>query len=156
MRRLWSLYCRFTSKTGLRGERGTLVTSGAMVQRLARGPFKAEIRVRFPLALPGFRSLSARSADVPLPEAKIPDTQGIDEILHLPGRTGAVKLVFTMGSLLRKHSQPTAVSGWPLLVMLGWKVCVAPSSMPVEAGLSEIVMSLTIVMLALADLLASA
>jgi hypothetical protein len=26
--------------------------SGAMVQRLARGPFKAEIRVRFPLALP--------------------------------------------------------------------------------------------------------
>src|SRR5580704_5374152 len=25
---------------------------GAMVQRLARGPFKAEIRVRFPLALP--------------------------------------------------------------------------------------------------------
>jgi hypothetical protein len=27
---------------------------GAMVQRLARGPFKAKIRVRFPLALPGF------------------------------------------------------------------------------------------------------
>ena len=27
---------------------------GAMVQRLARGPFKAEIRVRFPLALPSF------------------------------------------------------------------------------------------------------
>lgn len=27
---------------------------GAMVQRLARGPFKAEIRVRFPLALPDF------------------------------------------------------------------------------------------------------
>ena len=26
--------------------------AGAMVQRLARGPFKAEIRVRFPLALP--------------------------------------------------------------------------------------------------------
>ena len=25
---------------------------GAMVQRLARGPFKAEMRVRFPLALP--------------------------------------------------------------------------------------------------------
>jgi hypothetical protein len=25
-----------------------------MVQRLARGPFKAEIRVRFPLALPTF------------------------------------------------------------------------------------------------------
>jgi hypothetical protein len=28
---------------------------GAMVQRLARGPFKAEIRVRFPLALPKSR-----------------------------------------------------------------------------------------------------
>ena len=28
------------------------LNSGAMVQRLARGPFKAEIRVRFPLALP--------------------------------------------------------------------------------------------------------
>ena len=28
-----------------------------MVQRLARGPFKAEIRVRFPLALPSLRSL---------------------------------------------------------------------------------------------------
>ena len=28
---------------------------GAMVQRLARGPFKAEIRVRFPLALPNLR-----------------------------------------------------------------------------------------------------
>jgi hypothetical protein len=28
---------------------------GAMVQRLARGPFKAEIRVRFPLALPIWR-----------------------------------------------------------------------------------------------------
>src|SRR5271157_3553937 len=27
---------------------------GAMVQRLARGPFKAEIRVRFPLALPSY------------------------------------------------------------------------------------------------------
>ena len=32
--------------------RGTLKFFGAMVQRLARGPFKAEIRVRFPLALP--------------------------------------------------------------------------------------------------------
>src|SRR5438874_10040057 len=30
----------------------TLQKRGAMVQRLARGPFKAEIRVRFPLALP--------------------------------------------------------------------------------------------------------
>ncbi len=29
-----------------------VLRSGAMVQRLARGPFKAEIRVRFPLALP--------------------------------------------------------------------------------------------------------
>ena len=28
-----------------------------MVQRLARGPFKAEIRVRFPLALPSLLSL---------------------------------------------------------------------------------------------------
>jgi hypothetical protein len=28
------------------------IPAGAMVQRLARGPFKAEIRVRFPLALP--------------------------------------------------------------------------------------------------------
>ena len=32
-----------------------------MVQRLARGPFKAEIRVRFPLALPAFEVPSARS-----------------------------------------------------------------------------------------------
>jgi hypothetical protein len=31
-----------------------LILCGAMVQRLARGPFKAEIRVRFPLALPNF------------------------------------------------------------------------------------------------------
>ena len=30
----------------------TRIPDGAMVQRLARGPFKAEIRVRFPLALP--------------------------------------------------------------------------------------------------------
>ena len=30
-----------------------------MVQRLARGPFKAEIRVRFPLALPCFHRLTA-------------------------------------------------------------------------------------------------
>ena len=33
--------------------------SGAMVQRLARGPFKAEIRVRFPLALPNLRFFGA-------------------------------------------------------------------------------------------------
>src|SRR5277367_2643473 len=32
--------------------RVVVTASGAMVQRLARGPFKAEIRVRFPLALP--------------------------------------------------------------------------------------------------------
>ena len=32
---------------------------GAMVQRLARGPFKAEIRVRFPLALPKIRNLES-------------------------------------------------------------------------------------------------
>src|ERR1700722_7430435 len=31
---------------------------GAMVQRLARGPFKAKIRVRFPLALPSFSTPS--------------------------------------------------------------------------------------------------
>jgi hypothetical protein len=31
---------------------------GAMVQRLARGPFKAEIRVRFPLALPSLPRIS--------------------------------------------------------------------------------------------------
>ena len=30
-----------------------------MVQRLARGPFKAEIRVRFPLALPNLHSFPA-------------------------------------------------------------------------------------------------
>jgi hypothetical protein len=30
-----------------------------MVQRLARGPFKAEIRVRFPLALPKIRNLES-------------------------------------------------------------------------------------------------
>lgn len=40
--------------------------TGAMVQRLARGPFKAEIRVRFPLALPnnlariGYRGCAVR------------------------------------------------------------------------------------------------
>ena len=50
----------------------------------------------------------------------------------------------------------TAVSGWPLLVMLGWKICVAPSSTLLVVGLSEMAMSLTIVMLALADLLGSA
>ena len=34
----------------------TELPRGAMVQRLARGPFKAEIRVRFPLALPRFNN----------------------------------------------------------------------------------------------------
>jgi hypothetical protein len=36
---------------------------GAMVQRLARGPFKAEIRVRFPLALPSLLSGAPRLAN---------------------------------------------------------------------------------------------
>ena len=42
---------------------------GAMVQRLARGPFKAEIRVRFPLALPTFRNLQSGSRRLPVPKA---------------------------------------------------------------------------------------
>src|SRR5580700_10968087 len=40
---------------------GQCFVVGAMVQRLARGPFKAEIRVRFPLALPSL--IYSRAAD---------------------------------------------------------------------------------------------
>jgi hypothetical protein len=35
----------------------TFFLCGAMVQRLARGPFKAKMRVRFPLALPKIAKL---------------------------------------------------------------------------------------------------
>jgi hypothetical protein len=38
-----------------------------MVQRLARGPFKAEIRVRFPLALPIFQEFTPASASFSIP-----------------------------------------------------------------------------------------
>jgi hypothetical protein len=43
-----------------------LTLCGAMVQRLARSPFKAKIRVRFPLALPNFlsRTPSSRTTQV--------------------------------------------------------------------------------------------
>jgi hypothetical protein len=38
-----------------------------MVQRLARGPFKAEIRVRFPLALPIFQEFTPASVSFSIP-----------------------------------------------------------------------------------------
>lgn len=59
------------------------------------------------------------------------------------------------------HAEPeklqrTAVSGWPLLLIAAWNICVAPSSTPVALGVSKMVMSLRIVMVAEACLVASA
>lgn len=52
--------------------------------------------------------------------------------------------------------QRMAMSGWPLLPIAAWNGCVAPSSTPVAPGVSEMVMSLRIVMVAEACLVASA
>ena len=49
---------------------------GAMVQRLARGPFKAEIRVRFPLALPiVWKANKTLSTQGSLPKGALPAAQ---------------------------------------------------------------------------------
>jgi len=52
--------------------------------------------------------------------------------------------------------QRIETSGWPLLLIDPWKRCVAPSSTPVAPGVSEIAMSLRIVIVAEACLVASA
>ncbi len=52
--------------------------------------------------------------------------------------------------------QRMAGFGWPLLAIAAWKDCVAPSSTPMELGVSAMVMSLTTVMVAEACLVGSA
>lgn len=62
---------------------------------------------------------------------------------HAPGHAAPDKL------------QRTVVSGWPLLVMLTWNRCVAPSSTFAGFGVRDSVMSLVTVTLAVADFVAS-
>lgn len=63
---------------------------------------------------------------------------------HAPGHAAPDKL------------QRTVVSGWPLLVTLTWKRCMAPSSTLAGLGVRDSVMSLVTVTLAVADFVASA
>ena len=60
-----------------------------------------------------------------------------------------------------EHPEPdtlhrTAMSGRPPLVIVAWNACVAPSSTPAPVGAMETPMSLSIVIVAVADFVASA
>src|ERR1019366_747912 len=68
---------------------------GAMVQRLARGPFKAKMRVRFPLALPKLQNFNKNAKldwallfleAYPLPDRT--ESGAANHVTHLSRRSG--------------------------------------------------------------------